>query len=300
MIEFSSFMVPWNAIFSIFSGSALIASIALFFLMWKAQGRLSAQDAHCTSDTFWGGVLITGICSIVAVLLLQVVANFAFNTAFAADYSNSNTLKTGAVISRNPRALGVLVVTLLVGGGYAFSFVEASLLTHMASCTVGIGLLEEAAKCAAALMVFSMFYKSKGIRYSLAPFVIAGLGFGGGEALHYFATYNLIDSGFMIYIIRAWWCVPLHAAWAIIAGERIIRSFQGVPSFDSLKGDDYWKLLGCLFPSIVLHGVYDAFCFHNIPLSWLVGIASIFWGYKILTKPKEQFAGNVLPPSTPS
>lgn len=299
MIEFSSFMVPWNAIFGIFSGSSLIASIALFFLISKTKGKLAIQDAHCSSETFWGGLLVTGICSIVAVLMLQAVANFAFNMAFAGEYSSS-TLRAGAGIIRNKGGLAILVITLLVGGGYAFSFVEASLLTHMASCTIGIGFLEEAAKCAAALLVFSMFYKDKGIRYSLSPFVIAGLGFGGGEALHYFATYNLIESGFMIYIIRAWWCVPLHAAWAIIAGDRIIRAFQGMPHLDKLKGDDYWKLLGCLIPSIVLHGVYDAFCFHNIPLSWVVGIVSLVWGFRILSRPKEQFAGNILPPSPPS
>jgi RsiW-degrading membrane proteinase PrsW (M82 family) len=299
MMEFSSFMVPWNAIFSIFSGSSLIASVALFFLISKAKGKLALQDIHCTADTFWGGLIVTGLCSIIAVLLLQVVANTAFNMAFAGEYSTT-TLRAGAGIARNKGALAILVVTLLIGGGYAFSFVDASLMTHMASCTIGIGVLEEGAKCIAALLVFSMFYKGKGIRYSLSPFVIAGLGFGGGEALHYFATYNLIESGFMTYIIRAWWCVPLHAAWAIIAGERIIRSFQGVPSLDALKGDDYWKLLGCLLPSIILHGVYDAFCFHNIPLSWVVGIASLIWGFKILSKPKEQFAGNTLPPTTPT
>lgn len=290
MMEFSSFMVPWNAIFSIFSGSSLIASAALFFLITKSKGKLALQDQYCTAETFWGGILITGISSIIAVLLLQSVANFAFNLAFAGEYSSS-TLRAGAQIGRNKGALAVLVVTLIIGGGYAFSFVEASFLTHLVSCTVGIGFLEEVAKCVAALVVFSIFYKAKNIRYSLSPFVIAGLGFGGGEALHYFATYNLIESGFWIYIVRAWWCVPLHAAWAIIAGERIVRSFQGIPT--DIKGDDYWKLLGCLLPSIVLHGVYDAFCFHGIFLSWVVGIVSLIWGFSILSKPKEQFAGNI-------
>lgn len=297
MMEFSSFMVPWNAIFSIFSGSSLTGSIALFFLLSKAKGKLAIQDAHCTSDTFWRGLLITGICSIVAVFILQVVANFAFSMAFGGEYS-ATTRRLGAGIARyNKRVLAILVITLLVGGAYAFSMVEASLLTHMASCIIGIGFLEEAAKCAAALIVFSSLYENKGVRYSLSPFVIAGLGFGGGEALLYFGAYNLMESGVMIYLVRAWWCVPLHAAWAIIVGERIIRVFQGVPDLGTLKGDDYWKLLGCLLPAIILHGIYDALCFHTNPLSWAVGIASLLWGFFILAKPKERFAGTALPPT---
>ena len=290
MMEFSSFMVPWNAIFSIFSGSSLVAIAAMFFLITKAKNKLSAQDNQCTNETFWGGLIITGICSIIAVLLLQVVANFAFEAAFAGGAYSRGAVGVARGASHSKGGLAILVLTLLVGGGYAFSFVEASLLTHIASCTIGIGVLEEGCKCAAALIVFKLFYQPKGIKYSLSPFVIAGLGFGAGEAFHYFATYNLIESGFMIYIVRAWWCVPLHAAWALIAGERIIRKFSGVPDISNLKSDDYWSLLGCLIPSILLHGFYDAFCFHNIPLSWVVGIGSLIWGLVILGKPKDQFA----------
>ena len=35
--------------------------------------------------------------------------------------------------------------TSSIGGGYAFSSVEASMLTRMVSCKVGIGFLEERA-----------------------------------------------------------------------------------------------------------------------------------------------------------
>jgi RsiW-degrading membrane proteinase PrsW (M82 family) len=288
MIEFSSFMIPWNAIFSILSGSAFIATIAMAFLLFKAQSKLVAQDPHCTPETFWTGLVITGICSIVLVLVLQVVANFAFNLAFSGE-NTGRTMQAGAQISRNRGGLVVLVLTLLVGGGYAFSFVEASLLTHIFSCTIGIGFLEEAAKCLSALIIFGMFYQDKGYRHSLAPFVIAGLGFGAGEAFHYFATYNLYEMGFGIYLIRAWWCVALHAAWTLIVGDRVIRAFNGIPNLDKLTGDDYWKLLGCLAPSMLMHGFYNAFCFHNIPLSWIVGIGSLIWGFAILNKPKHEF-----------
>lgn len=298
MWEFSSFMIPWNTIFSIFSWNSLIASATLIFLITKCKGKLALQDQYCTGEAFWGGLMVAGISSIIAVLIFQKVANSAFNLALAGDFSSLGIRKSAPHILRNKKALAGLVITLIIGGGYAFSWVDASLLTHMVSCTVGIGVLEEAAKCATALVVFGMFYKARGIRYSLSPFVIAGLGFGGGEALHYFAAYNLMESGFWIYIVRTWWCVPLHAAWAIIAGERIVRSFQGIPT--DLKYGDYWKLLGCLIPSIVLHGVYDAFCFHEIFLSWIVGIASLIWGFYILSKPKEQFAVNILPPTLPS
>jgi len=299
MIEFSSFLFPWNAIFSIFSRSALFASIAMFALLWKAQGILAARDVHSTAYTFWGGLLITGIFSIVAVFFLQVFANHIFVEIFV-EKSPMSILKElkGAIRCRWTWA--TLAVMFVVGGGYAFSDVEAPLLAHIASCTAGIGVLEEAAKSAAALMVFALFYRSKGGQPSLIPFVIAGLAFGAGEAIHYFAAYNLSGSSFIIYIGRAWWCVPLHAAWAIIAGERIMRSFNGIPSFDSFAGSDYWPALRCLLPSIVLHGVYNAFCLHGIPLSWLVGIGSIIWGGRILAKSKNLFAEHVLPTSTSS
>jgi RsiW-degrading membrane proteinase PrsW (M82 family) len=288
MIEFSSFMIPWNAIFSILSGSAFIATIAMAFLLFKAQSKLVAQDPHCTSETFWTGLVVTAICSIVLVLILQVVANYAFNVAFDGDNMGEKA-QVGAQFSKNPRSFAVLIVTLLVGGGYAFSFVEASLITHIFSCTIGIGFLEEAAKAFSAIIIFSMFYKGNGYRHSLAPFVIAGLGFGAGEALHYFATYNLNEMGFGIYLVRAWWCVALHAAWTLIVGDFIIRAFNGIPSIDQLSGDDYGKLIGCLLPSMVMHGFYNAFCFHNIPLSWVVGIGSLIWGFSLLNKPKPEF-----------
>ena len=150
--------------------------------------------------------------------------------------------------------------------------------------------LEESCKTFAALVLFTNFYRQHGFRYSLTPFVVAGLGFGGGEALHYFAAYNLMESGFTMYLVRAWWCVPLHAAWALITGDRIVRSFNGIPDVGTLKRDDYFALLGAAMPSIVLHGFYDAFCFHDIPLSWGIGIVSLIWGFSILGRPRERFS----------
>jgi len=289
MMEYSSFMVPWNAIFGLFSGSAVVAMVALAFLLNKSQGKLLTLDPHCTNETFWTSLIVTGICSIILVLILQVVANFAFNIAFAGGAYTRGTIQLARSLEHSKGGLAILVVTILVGGGYAFSFADVSFTTHLFSCTIGIGFLEESAKCLAALLVFAGFYRQHGFRYSLTPFVVAGLGFGGGEALHYFGTYNMIESGFATYIIRAWWCVPLHAAWALIAGERIVRRFNGVPDIGKLKGNDYVALVGCLFPSIALHGVYDAFCFHDIFLSWGVGIASLVWAFSILARPKDQF-----------
>jgi hypothetical protein len=83
--------------------------------------------------------------------------------------------------------LAILVVTILIDGGYAFSFADVSFPAHVVSCNIGIGVLEESAKCFAALLVFAGFYRQHGFRYSLTPLVIAVLGFGGGEALHYLA-----------------------------------------------------------------------------------------------------------------
>lgn len=235
MMEYSSFMVPWNAIFGLFSGSALVAMAALGFLLIISRAKLSTIDPHCTNTTFWTSLVITGICSIILVLILQVVANFAFNIAFGGGAYTRGTVHLARSLEHSKGGLAILVLTILIGGGYAFSFADVSFPVHLVSCTIGIGILEESAKCLAALVVFAGFYLQRGVRLSLTPFVIAGLGFGGGEALHYFGTYNMIESGLSTYIIRAWWCVPLHAAWAVIAGERIVRRFNGIPDIARLK-----------------------------------------------------------------
>jgi RsiW-degrading membrane proteinase PrsW (M82 family) len=133
------------------------------------------------------------------------------------------------VLSHSAPGITILFITLLIGGGYAFSNVDASLFTHLISCTVGIGVLEESCKCFAALMVFNSFYRKSGRKCSIVPFAIAGLGFGGGEALHYFAAYNAMGSSLFTYFVRAWWCVPLHTAWALILGARVCRTFSEVP-----------------------------------------------------------------------
>lgn len=290
MIEFSSFMVPWNAIFLLFSGNSLIGMIALGFLLYMAQGKLTALDPHCTQETFWNSLLVTGICSIIAVLVLQIVANIAYSLAFSGGAYTQGTVQFARSLEHSRGGIAILLITILIGGGYAFAFADVSLPTHLFSCTVGIGFLEESAKCVAALAVFDLVYRKQGSRYSFAPFVIAGLGFGWGEALHYFGGYNMAECPLPIYLVRALWCVLLHAAWALIAGDRIVRRFKGIPNVDSMKQDDYLALLGCLLPSIVLHGVYDAFCFQGIPLAWIVGIVSLIWGFSIFGRPKAKFA----------
>ncbi len=63
-----------------------------------------------------------------------------------------------------------------------------------------------------------------------------------------------------------------------------------IPDVSALKQDDYFSLLGAAMPSIVLHGIYDAFCFHDIPLSWGVGIVSLVWGFSILGRPMVRFS----------
>jgi len=284
MFELSSFMIPWDSIFGFFSVRSILATIALFFLVVAIRKRLVVGDPYCTEGVFWRGLLVTGICSIIAVLVFQSVANFAFTSAVSTE-DPIKMLHRGHMMAHHSKpALAILFLTLLIGGGYAFSMIDTSLFTHMISCTVGIGVLEEACKCGAALMVFSYYYRRRGVKMSLSPFVIAGLGFGGGEALHYFSTFNQAGDGFLVYLMRAWWCVPLHLAWTLAGGSLIVRRFSGVPDVGSFKGDQWWALLACLVPPIVLHGVYDAFCFHNNPLSYLVGVGTLIWGFAIFAR----------------
>lgn len=285
MFEFSSFMIPWNSIFYLLSGSAIVGTVCMLGLAVTAQNKFVSQEISTGTGVFWKGLVVTAALSMVLVMLLQTVANFAFEMAFAGGSSSAIMARTGAVASRNRVAIVVLVTTILVGGGYAFSMVEASLPTHIIAFIVGVGFLEEAAKALAAILIYNLFFKNKSyVKKPLSPFLIAGLGFGIGEGFHYFSTYNMYDLGLWIYLVRALWCVPLHASWTVVGGYRIYKSFGGIPVFDNLKSDDYWKLLRCLMPVMILHGFYNGFSVHDNPLSWVVGIGSIIWGGSILFK----------------
>ena len=304
MIELSSCMIPWNSIFSVFSGNTLVAIGILLVLIIVVKGRLAAKNTPCIGETFWRQLIIAGICSMVAVLVFQSVANFAFFAAVQAAPGLKGENVLGALCglcrsSNGWKVVVLLLLVLLVGAGYAFSAIEAPLLIHIPACIVGIGLLEEGCKCLAALILFSTLYAPKGLKRSTSPFVIAGLGFGGGEALHYFGAYNLFEYGFATYLGRVLWCIPLHVAWALIAGDMIVRGFSRtiftrmVCISDLKKDDNYLTLLVCLAPAAALHGIYDALCFHNNPLSFVVGSVSLVWGFIIFRRSKDELVATV-------
>lgn len=196
----------------------------------------------------------------------------------------------GKSLPKNGRAAGaaavvavIVILLLVVGAGYAFTAIDLSFFPHFIAFTVGVGLMEECTKAIAGVIICYWVVRQapddtpKGHqRRVMAAFGLAGLGFGAGEALHYFGVYNDVGSGIGIYAMRSIWCVALHACWTMISGAIIASSLPTV--WD--KTADLRKIGGIILaaciPSMILHGFYDAACVHESSLCWVTGVVSIF------------------------
>jgi hypothetical protein len=182
----------------------------------------------------------------------------------------------------------VLIVLLSIGAGYAFTGMELPFLFHAIAYSTGVGLPEEFTKAVAGCVILYNVLPQNTDNPTTQPrvllaFGLAGLGFGAVEALKYFGIYAMTDQELAIYFVRALWCVPLHAAWTVIAGSFFIRHCpaSGAEFLKNLWPNLGKLLLACI-PAILLHGVYDAMCVHNIAFCWVVGAASIFWAYRLV------------------
>lgn len=193
------------------------------------------------------------------------------------------------IVPKNAKAaqgafvLGLFVLVLfvalfLIGGGYAFTAVPMPLWGHALAFTVGVGCTEEISKLFAAIVLLSPSLALFSHRRSLLPFVVAGLAFGVGEAIFYFEDYAAASCELPIYLIRASWCVLLHVAWTTIIGKAVLAKFGEVPELQSLRWKSGFQLLTIMLPVAALHGCYDAFLVHDLPLvSLVLGLASLVW-----------------------
>ena len=296
MIELSSFLIPTESILWFINEYSLIALVLMIGLLVFMQKALFSQDGVSRVSVFIPSLLVTALISMVLVLVLQIVAMFVFEAVYAAmTESRSGAGAARAIGAASSGRVGfiamiVLGITFLIGGGYAVVYMESSIFMNFAGSIIGVGFLEEAMKLLAATIIFFCFYRKLGLRYSLAPFAIAGLGFGAGEALHYFGAYAMYGSDLRMYILRALWCVSLHAAWTLISGSLVVQMFGRIPNLTDLSGEDYCRVLLCLAPSAILHGIYNGFCWAGSGFFVTVGIISLIWGLGVLFSPKEEFA----------
>jgi hypothetical protein len=298
MREAGQFISGINNPLAFISSFGFIATVAMIFVVWRIyKGFFLPIYPGLTFRSLIFSILIAAVLGITITLLMQIVATIY--TSILASYSNSPNKRIPLGISRaiykmvselhgKGRFLIIFVfVTLfLIGGGYAIADITDSFLLRLLGFTGGVGLLEELSKAVAGLFLYRRFFMKHNHGLFVA-FALAGLGFGIGEAFHYFGIYNEDNRGLLIYLLRAFWCMPLHSAWAIIIvsfGEQ-----QLLKQIDDNTGsientDKFIMLLLVSTPSILLHGFYDTFASYGDKWMWLVGILSFFLAFNYQKK----------------
>ncbi len=169
---------------------------------------------------------------------------------------------------------------LLVGEAYAAAFdPEAGFFRSLMGFTLGVGLCEELVK----LLPLAIVYRKCGtldLRGAVAWGLAMGAGFGVSEAIHYAGEFYHGLSPARIYAVRFVSVIALHMAWSATAAARL-WAWR-----DPIADGDRWTaavapLLLAAAPSILLHGLYDAFAKHGADYSALcfavLSFALFFW-----------------------
>jgi CheY-like chemotaxis protein len=295
MSEAGQFLFDPTALFSsidpyIIFYAGLLCLVALFI---RKYGLQALCPSSLTGD-YWTGLVITSFLAIFAVLLIQEIAFYYVSVVLSVDPSTA--LRTGIYAIQDFHGkselfpLAIAIMLFLIGGGYAYSDFDVSLPVHIFTFIVSVGVVEEMTKAFAGVAL-CLFMFSLPLRLGrgaiISAFGIAGLGFGIGEAFHYYAIYQQAEAGLDTYLIRCLWCVPLHFCWTIITGSRVASRLSEVFASNNTKFRHlFWILFSAAIPSIVLHGLYDAFCTHENPYSWCVGLVSIGWAFIALRSVK--------------
>lgn len=197
--------------------------------------------------------------------------------------------KAGGVI-----AIGIilLILMLLIGGGYAFLDIDLGFWLNWGTMTLGIGFSEEIAKALIGIFISLYFFDLKKLhefqfkKVILLCFGLAGLGFGAVEALKYFGSYSEEGAPVFAYFVRAVWCVPLHGSWTLLSGviflSRIEDAKKSNMAFD-ITACGKIEILFLIIPSVlcssVIHGLYNTCCFDGNLFAMLVGGVSIAGAY---------------------
>lgn len=289
-----------------------------------------------TSEQFGVGLGIGGVLSIVLTLVLTTTSLMFFGRVIeltGADLDEGRVHAAGIDPNSRPsnspnaalvylgarglekatknRAGQVAIVAgailLVVGAGYAFTLLELGFWGSFATMSAGIALPEELTKAAAGLLILYMMFETKSLsevqfrRAVLAAFGIAGLGFGAGEALKYFGSYAQDGSGISWYIVRAVWCVTLHGAWTLIVGALLSTSLPKDPNaLENRMADTFFMLLLACIPTVIAHGLYNAYCQHDEVLPWVVGGVSMVVAIALIEGFLEEKADDSSPKQQPA
>ena len=304
MSEAGQFLFDPTALFSSIDPYIIFYAGLLYFvaLFIRKYGLQALCPSSLTGD-YWTGLVITSILSIIAVLAIQEIAIYYATVVLSVDPSTA--VRTGIYAIRDFHGdseffpIAIAVMLFLIGGGYAYSDFDVSLPVHIFTFIVSVGVVEEMSKAFAGVAL-CLFMFSLPLRLGrgaiISAFGIAGLGFGIGEAFHYYAIYQQGEAGLDAYLIRCLWCVPLHFCWTIITGSRVANGLSEVFSSNNTKFRHlFWILFCAAIPSIILHGLYDAFCTHDNPYSWCVGLISIAWAFIALRSATVAVPSSVKP-----
>ncbi|MFM7823562.1 MAG: PrsW family intramembrane metalloprotease [Bacteroidota bacterium] len=169
--------------------------------------------------------------------------------------------------------IGSVIMTLLISElilpPFGFEHESTNLVWSLASCVLGIGLVEEYSKY---FFVRYFAYRKPafnepfdGITYC----VIVSMGF---ATLENFAYVFQNEDGFKVAILRMFLSVPAHAVFGVIMGYHL-----GLQKHYGRKHAGAYGLM----LAAVLHGLFDFFLFQSyIPGMFLGALASLFFGLR--------------------
>jgi hypothetical protein len=276
--------------------SILIGGMALIGVCGFFLGAIRTKASNVHQLSVLKPLLVGVLVSLGMTMATQTVGRTTYGVVAEGDRTSSRTtrhvgqaaVRSLAIFKKGKGIIAIIAVfalLMLIGGGYAFTAIDLPVWGHMIAFTVGVGLTEELCKFLAASVLMLPALRIFNHRASLLPYVMAGLAFGVGESIYYFSHYSEGGAEAANYLIRAIWCVSLHVSWSIIVGSLVIREFKDTPDLGDFFGGKFLTLLILVLPAAVLHGIYDAFCVHDIILGALViGMISLGWAFDIFSE----------------
>lgn len=286
MLDYCAYLIPWDSIAGLASRGGVFGVaclLPLLFPLW-----LAARWAHVVESL--GRFLIIALLAcglgVLFVLLMQLAANNFYEHALALEAGALHGIPWKQMAAHPKASLAEIGILLAIGGGYALSAVQTALPVHILSFVAGIGVVEEFAKLVVAAFLFHRLADDARTRgAAMALCALSGFAFAAGEALHYFGAYANAGAGFVPYMVRAWMVVPLHMAWAIIGGYRVMEQLGELPKPREMA---FHRVILPLMPVILLHGLCDAFILHGqVGIAVVVVIASLTWALSCMHQGRE-------------
>jgi hypothetical protein len=279
-------MIPPDLIARAPERYGLLGLILIAFATRIAWTILRREARQMTGLQFAMGVALAAGCTVAMVFVVQLAAVTLHELNNPDQVQPHVTGQMASVLRglvddiHGPQAKSAAVLAVavfVIGFGYAASWQpDLSVFQHLLSYSAGVGLSEELFKLALAVLIcrqvlgLKVDWRDLGRPLILAA-IVAGIGFGVGESLLYFGAYAAMNSTPMAYVVRVLWCVPLHAAWSVVAATFIVWSGR-------LAKTEGYQVIGMVLlavaPAALLHGGYDAYALHRQQTMWVVGIAS--------------------------